>query len=109
MENVAVSHNPNPSQVYPVNVQVDGCNMLKEKTAAPINPVLNLSRLLKSAAIGLIVVNHVCQWCREVWGILLQKECTIKSAAGVTIAAHCLVSRRHKQLIWLKKKKKCIL
>lgn len=87
------------SQGFSADVQVDGCNMLKKKTAALINAVLNLSRLLKSAAIGLIVVNHVCQWCRKVRGILLQEECIIKSAAGETIAAHRLVSRRHKWLI----------
>lgn len=72
--------------------------MLKEKTAALINPVLNLSCLLKSAAIVLIVVNHVCQWRRKVQGILLQEGNTIKSAAGETIAVLRLVSPRHKWL-----------
>lgn len=65
MKNVAVSHNPALHKSFQPTL-VDGCNILKEKTAALINPVLNLSRLLKSAAIGLIVVNHVCQWCRKV-------------------------------------------
>lgn len=75
---------PPPSICFPSlfsDVQVDECNMVKMKTAALINPVFNLSQSLKLAAIGLIVVNHVCQWCRKVQGILLPEECIIKSAA----------------------------
>lgn len=52
---------------------------MKMRTAASINPVINLSQSLKLAVIGLIVVNHACQWCGKVHGIPLQGEWMMKS------------------------------
>lgn len=49
------------------------------RTAASINPVINLSQSLKLALIGLIVVSHACQWCGKVHGIPLQGEWMMKS------------------------------
>lgn len=60
---------------YDIPLQVDGSNMVKMRTAASINPVINLSQSLKLAVIGLIVVNHACQHRRKKErGIPLQGE-----------------------------------
>lgn len=48
-----------------IDVQADESNTVKMRTAASINSVINLSQSLKLAVIGLILVNHACQWCRK--------------------------------------------
>lgn len=52
--------------------------IVKIGAAVSINLVINLSQTLKRAVIGLIVVNHVCQWCRKVQGIPLQEDGMMK-------------------------------